>query len=97
MTDLAWTPQGSPALGWVQVCESWANRRGCQFRGEALLTVMSETQEKKGDHTSTFQGDAAFILASISLAKAGHMAKPQSQGTEQRGGRDTEGVKNWVQ
>lgn len=64
--------------------------------GEALLTVMAETQEEKCNHTSTFQGDAGFIFASISLAEAGHMAKPQSQGLEQRVGRDTEGVKNWV-
>lgn len=58
---------------------------------------MAETQKVKCNHTSAFQGDAGFIFANISLTEAGHMAKPQSQGTEQRVGRDTEGVKNWTQ
>lgn len=56
--------------------------------------VMAETQEGKHNCTSTFQDAACFISANILLAEAGHVAKPQSQGAQQRVGRDTQIVKN---
>lgn len=58
---------------------------------------MVVTQEGKYNHMSTSRGASCFISANISLAKAGHMAKPQSEGVEQRVGRDTEGMKDLVQ
>lgn len=76
LADLAWTPPGSPALGGVQVCGHEPTN------GEVHLMVTAQTQEGKWTHTDTFEGDAQFTVAHISLAEAGHMAKPQSQGTK---------------
>lgn len=60
---------------------------GQPFPGDALLMAIGETQEGKCNCPNAFQGDAYFISTNTSLARAGHMAKPQIQEAEQRAGR----------